>query len=193
MGTSCRIDPKLVQNPSKIDKNRSLGRFGTFSAPFRAQVGSRTLPGIRRTHLFDAFCQKMTLQGAIFGLPPPWIQNGSKIELLSIDRRLDPPKMTSGRGFRKIMKIRWKIDAKSDAFWRLKTTFGVILFAYFTLSPFLEKIEKIDAKRAPKIHENWSQNRLLADLWPSLSTFWLFWAMPKNDEILKPLWKVNKS
>ena len=55
------------------------------------------------------------------------------------------------------------------------------------------KNRKVDAKRAPKIYENWSQNRLLADLWPSLSTFWLFWAMPKNDEILKPLWKVSKS
>ena len=56
-----------------------------------------------------------------------------------------------------------------------------------------EKSRKVDAKRGPKIYENWSQNRLLADLWPSLSTFWLFWAMPKNDEILKPLWKVSKS
>ena len=28
----------------------------------------------------------------------PGIQNGSKIAPLSIDRRLDPPKMTSGRG-----------------------------------------------------------------------------------------------
>ena len=37
----CKIYPKLVQNCSKIYKMLSLGRFGTFSAPFRAQVGCR--------------------------------------------------------------------------------------------------------------------------------------------------------
>ena len=37
-----------------------------------------------------------------------------------------------------------------DGFWWLGTTFGVILFAYFTLSPFLEKIEKSMPKGLPK-------------------------------------------
>ena len=77
MRTSCRIDPKLVQNPSKIDKNRSLGRFGTFSAPFRAQVGSRTLGAIRGTRLLAPFWPKMVPKGVIFGTPldPKWLQN----------------------------------------------------------------------------------------------------------------------
>ena len=43
-----------------------------------------------------------------------------------------------------------KINAQMDGFWWLGTTFGVILFAYFTLSPFLKKIEKSMPKLMPK-------------------------------------------
>ena len=56
---------------------RSLGRFGLFSAPFRAQVGSRTLPGIRGRGLLEPFWPKMGLPGVIFEtrLDPKWFQN----------------------------------------------------------------------------------------------------------------------
>ena len=46
-----KIDPRLVQNLSKIDTIRSLGRFGEFSAPFRAHVGSRSGSGRIRQNL----------------------------------------------------------------------------------------------------------------------------------------------
>ena len=38
-----------------------------------------------------------------------------------------------------------------DTFYCLGTTFGVILFAYFTLSQFLKKIEKSMPKGRPKV------------------------------------------
>ena len=59
--------------------------------------------------------------------------------------------MVSGRGFGKNMKIQWKNDAKIEGFWWLRTTFGVILFAYNTLSPFSEKVEKSMPKGSPKV------------------------------------------
>ena len=145
MRKSCNIYPKLIQNPSKIDKIRALGRFGAFSRPGRLQDASRTSP-------YYAFWSLLAETGAQKGsfLGPAWIQNGSKIAFLSIDRRLDPPKMTSGRGFGKNMKIWWKIDANIEGFWWLRTTFGVILFAYFTLLPFSGKAEKWMPKGDPQ-------------------------------------------
>ena len=92
----------------------------------------------------------------------PWeIADRSKIVLLSIDGHFDPRKMPSGRGVGKNMKIEWTINAKIEGFWWLRTMFGVILFAYFTLLPFSEKKErKINAKRDPKScafrFKNWS-------------------------------------
>ena len=84
-------------------------------------------------------------------LGPAWIQNGSKIAFLSIDRRLDPPKMTSERRFGKSMKMWWKIDANIEGFWWLRTTFGVILFAYFTFLPFSEKSKNQCKKECQKL------------------------------------------
>ena len=55
------------------------------------------------------------------------------------------------RPFRKKSKIRWKTDVKIEAFWWLRTTFGVILFAYFTLSAFSKKVEKSMPKWRPKV------------------------------------------
>ena len=82
----------------------------------------------------------------------PWeIADRSKIVLLRDDWDFDPRKMPSWRGFGKNMKIEWKIDAKIEAFWWLKTTFGVILFAYFTLLPFLEKARKSMPKESPQV------------------------------------------
>ena len=43
------------------------------------------------------------------------------------------------------------MDANIDAFLWLKTTFGVILFAYFTLLLFSKKIKKSMQKVMPKI------------------------------------------
>ena len=49
------------------------------------------------------------------------------------------------------MKIQWKNDAKIEGFWWPRTTFGVIRFAYNTLSPFSEKVEKSMPKGSPKV------------------------------------------
>ena len=53
-------------------------------------------------------------------------------------------------GVWKYMKCWWEIDVKIEGFWWLGSTFGVILFAYFTLSPFSKNIEILMKK--------WSQN-----------------------------------
>ena len=59
--------------------------------------------------------------------------------------------MPSGRGFGKNMKIEWKIDAKIEAVWWLKTKFRIILFAYFTLLPFLKNVRKSMPNESPKV------------------------------------------
>ena len=120
---------------------------------FRRQVATRWAPGrlpsfgvVAFWRLFD---RKWWPKESF--LEPPWIQNGSKIAPSRIGWHLDPLKMVSGRGFGKNMKIQWKNDAKIEGFWWLRTTFGVILFAYNTLSPFSEKVEKSMPKGSPKV------------------------------------------
>ena len=132
-----------------MNKIRSLGRFRSVSAPFCAQVGSRTRPLVWRNRLLEPFWPKVTRQGTILGPPldSKWLQNRT----FEHRSALGPPNMTSGRGFRKQMENVWKIDAKIEAFWWLETTFGVIFFAYFTLSPFLKKVEKSMKKGTSKI------------------------------------------
>ena len=61
------IYPKLVPNCFKIYKMVSLDRFGTFSAPFRAQVGCRVDRPDKRITPELIFCAKIALQGAISG------------------------------------------------------------------------------------------------------------------------------
>ena len=82
---------------------------------------------------------------------PQEIADRSKIVLLIIGGRFDPRKMPSGRGFGKNMKIKWKIGPEIEGFWWLRTTFGVIVFAYFTLSAFSKKVEKSMPKWRPKV------------------------------------------
>ena len=120
--------------------------FGAKSRPGRLADGFRQLPGY---HFWRQGGLKRCPMGPFLG--PPWIQNGSKIAPSRIGWHLDPLKMVSGRGFGKNMKIQWKNDAKIEGFWWLRTTFGVILFAYNTLSPFSEKNEKSMPKGSPKV------------------------------------------
>ena len=65
-----KINRKFVKNPSKVDKIRFLGRIGTFSAPFRAQVGSGWAGGVRGRGLLVPFWPKLARQGAILGASP---------------------------------------------------------------------------------------------------------------------------
>ena len=73
---------------------------------------------------------------------------------------------------------------KMEGFWRLGTTFGVILSAYFTLSSFLKKLEKSMPKGNPQIvffDEKWSLGRPRFDLFSHFCCFWwieksvIFW------------------
>ena len=138
---------------------------------FRRQVATRWAPGrlpsfgvVAFWRLFD---RKWWPKESF--LEPPWIQNGSKIAPSRIGWHLDPLKMVSGRGFGKNMKIQWKNDAKIEGFWWLRTTFGVILFAYNTLSPFSEKVEKSMPKGSPKVEVFAPKT----DLGRSRVTFWI--------------------
>ena len=89
-----QIDPKILP---KINRIRSLGRFRSVSAPFCAQVGSRTRPLVWRNRLLEPFWPKVTRQGTILGPPldSKWLQNRT----FEHRSALGPPNMTSGRGF----------------------------------------------------------------------------------------------
>ena len=108
-----------------------------------------TLPGIRSTTPLAPFWLKMVLQGVI--LEPSGGPKSVKNHTFGLRSAQSPSKNGFRKGFRKNMKIWWKINAKMDAFWWLGTTFGVIFFAYFTLSPFLKTIEKSMKKGTPKV------------------------------------------
>ena len=153
-------------NPSKIDEKTIPDRWkcvlGAFSAPNRAQVGSG---GVRRekvTHFESNFNRTFGSKGRFWDRRK--IDNRFKILFVSIDGHFDPRKMVSGRGFGKNMKNRWKTDAKIEGFWWLGTTFGVILFTYFTFSPFWKSIRNL-SKWEPQSHVFWSK---------TISTFWCY-------------------
>ena len=70
---------------------------------------------LRRRRFADAgfsYLKRLTPAGVGGFWDPPKSQNGSKIALLCIDWRLDPPKMVSGRGFGTNRKINEKIIQK---------------------------------------------------------------------------------
>ena len=114
-----------TKNETKIYQNASLDHF-------RRQIAPGWAPGAPRDEVLNEFGDVLDWK----------IGNRFKSTRLRIDRHLDPLKMTPGMWFGINMNIWWKIDAKMGGFWWLGTTFGVILFAYFTLSQFLKKFEK---------------------------------------------------
>ena len=62
---------KLFENPSKIEQKTTPDRWkcvlGAFSAPNRAQVGSRTLPGGKSHRILAPLGLKMSFQGSFLG------------------------------------------------------------------------------------------------------------------------------
>ena len=124
---------------------------------------------------------------------PQEIADRSKIVLLSIDGHFDPRKMPSGRGFGKNMKIEWKIDAKIEGFWWLRTTFGVILFAYFTLLPFSKNTKKTMQKWMPKVVIFGSKTDLGRPRVDWFYPLWSFLMIRKIIDFLMSLWVVKKS
>ena len=105
---------EMVQNPPKIDQKRSRIEKNASLERFRRQIAPRSAPGRPDSYgLLDFlrfFGRKWRPKGGF--RDPPKSQNGSKIALLCIDWRLDPPKMVSGRGFGTNRKINEKIIEK---------------------------------------------------------------------------------
>ena len=124
---------------------------------------------------------------------PRKIADRSKIARLRDNSDFDPRKMPSVRGFEKNMKIRWKNDAKMRGFWWLRTTFGVILFAYNTLSPFSEKVEKSIPKGSPKVEVFAPKTDLGNPRVDWFCHFGRFWRIRKIIVFSMSLWIVEKS
>ena len=105
-----KIHTNSGQNPSKIGKNRFLGRLGAFSAPNRAQVGSRTQTLIRGTPLLEPSGPKKVLQGSIYGSPKirKWVQNRT----LEDRRALWASKNRFLSGSERDSEKTWKFDEK---------------------------------------------------------------------------------
>ena len=154
---SLKILPKSSQKPSQnrpktIPKSRKIRPWSQIDAKSHL-VGTRSASGPppreRRVTNFRLFGGKRDFRDRLLG--PIKSVERSKIALLSQSGRSDPPKMTSEMRSGKNMKIRWKINAKMRGFWWPGTTFRIILFAYFTLSPFLKKVKKWMPKGMPKV------------------------------------------
>ena len=147
----CKIHSKSAKNCTKINENASWERF-------RRQIAPRSAPGRSawepQDFFWSLFGRKWCSNGLFRG--QAGVQNQSKIDFLGLDRRRASRKMTSGRGVGKNMKNQWKLNV----FWWLGTTFGVILFAYFTLSAFLKHIEKSMPKVSPFCHVFGKKNSL---------------------------------
>ena len=139
---------KLFENPSKIEQKTTPDRWkcvlGASSAPFRAQAGSRTASGLRGRGLLAPLGSKIMFQGSVLG--PLENRKSVKNRICEHRRALWPSKNGVWEWVRKKHQHLIKLEAKIEGFWWLRTTFGVILFAYFTLLPFSKKNRKIDAK-----------------------------------------------
>ena len=90
---------KSTKNYPKSMKMRSWSIFGAKSRPGRLQDAPRQLG----YSTFGASLVENVASRVDFW--PCKIQNRSKIRLVGLDRRLGPPKIVSGRGFGKYMKI----------------------------------------------------------------------------------------
>ena len=100
MQKSSKIHQTSGQNPSKIDENVSLGRFGSQVAP-RSAPGR---PGPLGVLAFLCFFEKPWGDFGPFRVSTK-IGNRPKIVHSSLDRPSGPPKMLSGRGFGKNLEI----------------------------------------------------------------------------------------
>ena len=133
-----QIRQQIVKNPSQImNKCDSKASLDWFWRQVATRSALRCPPWIKGLSIWSLFGP--IWRAKVPFLEPPWVQNVLKIKLLSLGQHVDPPKMVSMSGFGKHMNIYWKIDAKIEVFGWLRTTFGVILFAYNTFSQFSVK------------------------------------------------------
>jgi len=118
----------------------------------------------------DPFSSKTVEKGSFW--EPPKSPNGSKTALSSIDRRLDPPKIVSGRGSGKNMKNQWEIHRKIIHFEMLKTSKTMPCAMNSRLSVFRKILKKLCLKGAQKSWF-WIQNRPLGVEGSIYRVFWL--------------------
>ena len=133
-----------------------MGRFGTFSAPFRGQVGSTALPvnwGTRPadwgTRLLAPFWAKMVPKGAILGTPldPKWLQNHA----FEHRSALRPSKNGLWKGVRKKHENMMKNGCENQWFLMAQNHVWRYTLRLFYTFGLLGKSRKIDAEMAPKI------------------------------------------
>ena len=130
--------------------------------------------------------------GSISG--PPKIRKSLPNRTFEHRSALRPSKNALREGVRKKHEHLMKNQCKNECVEWLRTTFGVILFPYNTLSPFLKKNQQIYAKRYPQSRafcsksEPWAlQDRLILPFW-SISGRWKnhrFFDFFKNCESVK--------
>ena len=147
----------IVQNPSgiyqKLYQNQWKCVLGPFSAPNRAQVGSRTLDLNWGTAPFGTFWPKMALEGAMLG--PSGIPKSVKNRTFGPRSAQGPSKNGLRKGVwkkhEKLMKKRcrngWFLMARNHV-WR----YTLRLFHTFAI---FEKSRKIDATTEAESHTFW--------------------------------------
>ena len=158
--------------------------------PFRAQVGSRTLPGDWGTRLLAPFWAKMVPKGAILGTPldPKLLQNHA----FEHRSALRPSKNDLWKGVRKKHENSMKKRCKNRRFlmaqnhvWR----YTLRLFYTFGIS---ERNRQIDAKREHKRSVFGYKSRPWAPQGRLIHSFWLILEVSKNIDFSKSALGVNK-
>ena len=151
-----KINPKSVPNPYKIDKKWFWGYFGAFSAPSRAQVGSRTLRAVGGTPPLSTFGPKMSLQGSILGSPEirKWLQNRT----LEDRRALWVSQNRFLRGSERGSEETWKLDEKLMLKWRVSGWYFHVNLCnchqnqwFWHFQKKLKSLQKSRLKRLPKV------------------------------------------
>ena len=102
-----KIYPKFIKNQSKIHpksiKIPPKTVPGPLWMPNRVPDGSGEASGRTPGNQKSIFSEKVCHKGRFW--EPSKIENGPKIALVRLGRHFGPPKMPSGRGFGKNMKI----------------------------------------------------------------------------------------
>ena len=154
-----RKSPKVVPNPTKIDQKRHPNQWkcvlGAFSAPNRAQVGSRTLPLKRGAPLFVNFWNIIWVYGPIFGAPG----NRGSLQNRTFDyrRALWHSKNALWEGVRKKHENWMKDRCENRKFLMAQNhVWRYILRLFYTFGLF-GKSWKFDAELPPKMNEKSSK------------------------------------
>ena len=149
-------DPTSSQNRPKTTPNLWKWFLGPFSAPNCAQVGSRTLTGVRGRSLFMILWNIIRDYGTIFGAPGN--RRSLQNRTFEYRRALWPSKNALWEGVRKkhenCMKNRcqnWRFLMAQNHVWR----YTLRLFNTFAI---FDKSRKIYAKREPKSLVFWSKS-----------------------------------